>query len=146
MTTPEEPTPPPSETAPPLVGVTETQDAMSLNAAVKSVRARSPASVSPMKEAQEKTRSRLATSVAFGLAGLVVFVLVIVAGDKIMMYQLIWNAPRDSNGSLVLSEESLVDLKKEQDQASSALITVLVTAGFSALSGALGFYFGNQSE
>jgi hypothetical protein len=48
--------------------------------------------------------------------------------------------------SLAAFNEAALDLKKEQMQASHSLMTILITASFSALGTALGFYFGNSSR
>ncbi|QQE66971.1 hypothetical protein GFS31_36760 [Leptolyngbya sp. BL0902] len=42
--------------------------------------------------------------------------------------------------------DKLLELKKEQAQASHALMTLLITANFSALGTALGFYFGSSNR
>ncbi|WP_008309843.1 hypothetical protein [Leptolyngbya sp. PCC 6406] len=88
-------------------------------------------------ERQENTRSMLAMGIAAGLGGILFFLLTLNAANQVGTYLLLRQA-----GDLKI--EKLAEIKKEQDQASMALMNLIITAGFSTLGTALGFYFSNS--
>lgn len=96
-------------------------------------------------EQQEQTRSRLALGIAVGIGILMYLILGL---DLLHRNRLYRTFDGLINQGLYTPEtlDKLLELKKEQAQASNALMTLLITANFSALGTALGFYFGSSNR
>lgn len=96
-------------------------------------------------EQQERTRSWLALGIAIGIGVLMYLILGLDFVHRRRLYQTIDNLMVQGQ-STSETVDKLLELKKEQAQASHALMTLLITANFSALGTALGFYFGSSNR
>ena len=96
-------------------------------------------------EQQERTRSRLALGIAIGIGLLMYLILGLDFFHRNRMYRT-FDDLIQQGANTPDTIDKLLELKKEQAQASNALMTLLITANFSALGTALGFYFGSSNR
>jgi hypothetical protein len=106
----------------------------------------------------EKPDDRVRRLLANGLIIVVVSIIASVMGtiyvDKLLLYGSVeqWVISSDielseespASPEAGISPEKFVEVWREHTQQSNALMTLLITTGFSALSGAIGFYFGSN--
>lgn len=119
--------------AQPVPSIDESPETKLKNTVIKQV-------PNPIERSQERTRALLAFAIALGLGSLLLALLSIGAVHQRRIHALL------NQQSSKLTAEQLVDLQKQQDQAVQSLMSQLVTAGFSTLGTALGFYFSKGSS
>lgn len=96
-------------------------------------------------EQLEQTRSRLALGIAVGIGVLMYLILGLDLLHRNRLYRT-FDGLIEQGVYTPETLDKLLELKKEQAQASNALMTLLITANFSALGTALGFYFGSSNR